>query len=88
MLFEELQIAAVNVRNPESLYKLLVTDLCGEKYFRDFETRLKPQIEAFISISSHDGLNYEQFRISYCFYSIRTELPEHSSIFSLVQMGL
>lgn len=61
MLFEELQIAAVNVRNPESLYKLLVTDLCGEKYFRDFETRLKPQIEAFISISSHDGLNYEQF---------------------------
>ena len=61
MHFEDLRIASLNARDPECLYRLIVTDLCGEKYFRDFDTRIKPQIEAFISISSSDGLNYEQF---------------------------
>ena len=61
MLFEDLRILGVNVRDPESLYKLLVVDLCGEKYFRPFDEKNRPQIEAFIAMSSVDGLNYEQF---------------------------
>lgn len=61
MLFEELRISAVNARDPESLYTLIVADLCGERYYRKFEDKLRTQIQAFISISSTDGLNYEQF---------------------------
>src|SRR5947209_8645782 len=36
-------------------------NLCGEKYFRPFDIAIKAHIQAFISISSTDGLNYEQF---------------------------
>lgn len=61
MIFEELPIASVNARDPESLYQLIVMHLCGEKYFRAFDTGIKSHIQAFISISSTDGLNYEQF---------------------------
>jgi hypothetical protein len=61
VLFEDLRIQGVNVRDPETLYKLVVTDLCGEKYFRPFDEKIRPQIQAFIAMSSVDGLNYEQF---------------------------
>ncbi|MGD1079792.1 MAG: hypothetical protein ABR881_15820 [Candidatus Sulfotelmatobacter sp.] len=61
MIFEELPIASVNARDPESLYQLIVMHLCGERYFRTFDIGIKSHVQAFISISSTDGLNYEQF---------------------------
>lgn len=61
MEFEESRISATNVRDPQSLYELIVRDLCGERYFRRFDEKIRPQIQAFIAISSTDGLNYEQF---------------------------
>ncbi len=61
MDFEEPRISGINVRDPRSLYELVVMDLCGEKYFRPFEEKIRSHIQAFIGISSIDGLNYEQF---------------------------
>lgn len=61
MDFEESRILGINIRDPLALYQLIVTDLCGEKYFRAFEEKIRPHIQAFIAISSLDGLNYEQF---------------------------
>lgn len=61
MIFEELSTASVNTRDPESLYQLIVTNLCGERYFRPFDRGMQPQIRAFVSIGSIEGLNYEQF---------------------------
>jgi hypothetical protein len=61
MDFEESRIATIDVRDPFALYSLMVTDLCGEKYFRAFEEKIRSDIQAFIAISSVDGLNYEQF---------------------------
>lgn len=54
-------MSGLNVRDPQALYQLVVMDLCGEKYFRPFEEKIRPQIQAFIAMSSIDGLNYEQF---------------------------
>ena len=61
MNFEELRISRINVRDPRSLYQLVVMDLCGERYFRKFEELNESHIQAFITISSVDGLNHEQF---------------------------
>lgn len=61
MDFEELRISGINVRDPQSLYELVVMDLCGERYFRPFKEEIRAHIQAFIGMSSIDGLNYEQF---------------------------
>jgi hypothetical protein len=59
--FDELRISRINPRDPKALYQLVVTDLCGERYHREFEDLNLSHIQAFIAISSVEGLNYEQF---------------------------
>jgi hypothetical protein len=59
--FDELRISRINPRDPKALYHLVVTDLCGERYHRQFEDLNLSHIQAFIAISSVEGLNYEQF---------------------------
>jgi len=60
MNFDEPRLSNLNVRDPKSLYELIVSDLCGEKYFRPFDEKIRPQLQAFIEMSSDRGLNYEQ----------------------------
>jgi len=61
MNFDEPRLSKINVRDPKSLYQLIVMELCGEKYFRPFEEKTTGQLQAFIEMGSVSGLNYEQF---------------------------
>src|SRR5258708_7515125 len=61
MEFEDKRIEDVDVNDPESLYKLIVEDLCGEKYYAPFDHVTKNQISRFLEIAHSEGLNYAQF---------------------------
>ncbi len=61
MNFGESQILKIDVNAPEYLYKLIVEDLCGERYHREFDERTRAQIGGFINTVQGDALNYEQF---------------------------
>jgi hypothetical protein len=61
MKFEESRLSVIDARDPESLYKLIVGDLCGERYYRQFDDKIGSQVRAFIATVDIAGLNYEQF---------------------------
>jgi hypothetical protein len=61
MEFEDSRLDGIDVNSPESLYKLVVEDLCGEKYYAPFTESIALQISSFIQRARVEGLNYAQF---------------------------
>jgi hypothetical protein len=61
MHFEELRIKQVDLKRPESAYKLLAGDLCGETYYATLTSTAASQISKVLKMADSDGLNYEQF---------------------------
>jgi hypothetical protein len=79
MEFEDSRIQLADVKEPESIYKLVVEDLCGEKYYAPFGDITKEQLSKFLKRVDTEGLNYAQFnellllldqdRVTTAFYS-------------------
>lgn len=61
MEFEDNRIQAIDVTQPESIYKLVVEDLCGEKYYAPFDELTREQLSKFLLRVAAEGLNYAQF---------------------------
>jgi len=54
MDFEDGRLEGIAVNNPESLYKLVVEELCGEKYYAPFDENISLQLsDRRLTSSSH-----------------------------------
>jgi hypothetical protein len=61
MDFEDSRLEGIAINNPESLYKLVVEELCGEKYYAPFDENISLQLSKFLERVREEGLNYAQF---------------------------
>lgn len=59
--FDEPRISAVNYLDPAALYQLVVRDLCGEKYHRQFNEMDRLHLTEFLKLASPGGLTYGRF---------------------------
>ena len=59
--FEDKRIQDIDCSDPGSLYRLIVEDLCGEKYYAPCSDRMKAQLVRFLHSTKSAGLNYAQF---------------------------
>jgi hypothetical protein len=61
MTFDEPRLNSINYLDPESIYGLVVRDLCGEKYHRPFSDADRAHLAEFLELASQEGLTYERF---------------------------
>jgi hypothetical protein len=61
MTFEEPRISSINYLDPEAIYALIIRDLCGERYHRQFNEADRAHLAEFLGLASQEGLTYERF---------------------------
>jgi hypothetical protein len=61
MTFDEPRIKSANCSDPEALYKLIVTDLCGERYYRPFSETDRNHLTEFLAAANKTGISYATF---------------------------
>jgi hypothetical protein len=80
MTFGEQRIDSVNYLDPAAVYSLIVRDLCGERYHREFGESDRRNLTEFLALADTEGLTYERFnellllleqdRVSESFYKL------------------
>lgn len=61
MTFEEPRISSINYLDPEAIYALVIRDLCGERYYRQFGEADRAHLAEFLGLARQEGLTYERF---------------------------
>ena|SRR5271157_217369 len=61
MTFDEPRIRSINYLDPQAIYLLIVRDLCGEKYHRQFNEADRTHLAEFLGLANQEGLTYERF---------------------------
>jgi hypothetical protein len=51
MTFDEPRISSINYLNPEAVYALMIQDLCGEKYHRQFNETDRGHLADFLGLA-------------------------------------
>jgi Txe/YoeB family toxin of Txe-Axe toxin-antitoxin module len=61
MQFTEPAIASIDYLEPKAIYHLIVGELCGEKYHREFNEVDRRHLAEFLQLTDRDGITYERF---------------------------